>query len=47
MIGNLVFEEKSCEMNSLINIQESMNGVYFLEVEFEDGSFNKTKLIKR
>ena len=47
MIGNLVLEEKSYKTNSVINIQDFMNGIYFLEVEFEDGSFNKTKLIKR
>jgi hypothetical protein len=47
MIGNLVFEEKSYKTNSIINIQNFMNGIYFLELEFEDGSFNNTKLIKR
>jgi hypothetical protein len=47
MIGNLVLEEKSYKTNSVINIQNFMNGIYFLEVEFQDGSFNNTKLIKR
>ena len=47
MIGNLVFEEKSCKSNSLINIQDFINGVYFVVVDFEDGSFNNTKLIRR
>ena len=47
MIGNLVRVEEVYANNSVININNLQNGVYFMELELFDGSFKNSKIVKK
>jgi hypothetical protein len=47
MIGNLVIDDANFAGKSVLDIQNLTNGIYFVDVEFNDGSYKNTKLIKR
>ena len=47
MIGNLVIYNPIFSEKTSLNITEINNGVYFLELEFEDGGLSVTNIIKK
>jgi hypothetical protein len=47
MIGNLVIDDANFAGKSVLNIKNLTNGIYFVDVVFNDGSYKNTKLIKR
>ena len=47
MIGNLVMVRNISNTQSTLNIEHLTNGIYFMELNFDNGSFTNSKFIKK
>ena len=46
ILGKEVFSQKINNINSILNIEHFINGVYFLKLNFKDATFTTVKISK-